>query len=221
VTIDGNHIVNNRSFRSTMEGGIHLEMAHDDMTGFVNIQNNIIAFNEGYTAGGIFFSKSANSRVSVLNNTIYGNTGGYRGGLYMGGPYATIANNIVYQNTATYNPGQDDISPPDPYLNGVQVISNIIGDGQFNGVNGNLSNDPLLIDPTNSNFHLKSNSPAIDTGANVSLGYDVEDHIRPMDGDGSGNSEWDRGADEYFPPFTPTSFIYLPVIDSHLQGCVS
>jgi hypothetical protein len=76
---------------------------------------------------------------------------------------------------------------------------NIIGDGQFNGVNGNVAQDPLLVAPQAGDFHLKPQSPAIDTGDNNSAQgtYDFEGDPRISDGNDDGTVVVDRGADEH------------------------
>ena len=92
----------------------------------------------------------------------------------------TEANNPVWENNLVSGNGTD-------YL----TISN------QTGINGNISLDPLFVDPSNNNFHLKLDSPAIDAGTNMSApAQDFEREIRPVDGDGDGVATVDIGADE-------------------------
>ena len=52
-----------------------------------------------------------------------------------------------------------------------------IGDGDFRGVNGNISSDPLFMDPENGDFRLRLDSPCIDAG-NPDAIYDDPDGSR-------------------------------------------
>lgn len=43
-----------------------------------------------------------------------------------------------------------------------------------------IRQDPLFTNRANGDFHILSNSPAINTGANISLAFDYDDHSRPV-----------------------------------------
>ncbi len=80
---------------------------------------------------------------------------------------------------------------------------------------GDISADPLFVTPPdcdgiwlgafyhnddirNYDFHLKQNSPCIDTGINENAPeFDFDGNPRPYDGDGDGEAVVDIGADEY------------------------
>ena len=70
--------------------------------------------------------------------------------------------------------------------------------GGFEG-EGNISADPLLLDPENGDCHLVPGSPCIDAGTNDAPGIqetDFEDDPRILDGDNDGVAIVDMGADE-------------------------
>ena len=77
--------------------------------------------------------------------------------------------------------------------------SNLIADGEFEGVNGNIAGDPMFADPLNLDFSLQSGSPAIDRGnAGVTLSsLDLLSHERAVDGDEDGQAQVDLGAIEF------------------------
>lgn len=116
------------------------------------IRNNIVYNN---LTSGIRLISSSNT--SVFNNTVYHNTGvGINVGAYVS---ATIENNISYLNSGG---------------------NLLIGSG--NTTKYNLSNDPKFVDAANGDFHLSSNSSAIDSGAVVPVKDDYEGNARPYNG---------------------------------------
>ena len=72
------------------------------------------------------------------------------------------------------------------------------------GYGAGVSNgNPLFVDSSLNDFHLQLGSPAIDSGDGATVGLFVPDDFeyrpRPV------GAQWDRGAYEYGPAFTPTS----------------
>jgi hypothetical protein len=185
VQVQRNEVIDN--FR-----GIDVQGAE----GLVQIVNNVVAFNRvdpgDPTGAGI--SLLGDLILDVVNNTVYGNEAVFGGGLGANASNLTLLNNIFFANTASS-------TGPDLYL--VQdalnatVTYNIIGDGQFDGVDNNFAGDPLLVNPLLGDFGLQLASPAIDEGLNAGApDIDFAGSFRPLDGDGDGTATVDIGAFE-------------------------
>jgi len=152
--------------------------------GNITLVNNIFFNNKAPNgiAGGAFVSYfsglSTSGVITIVNNTFVGNTSSLEGGgLWMSansGGIANVYNNIAFGNTAGV-PG-DDIFFNDANLT-INLFNNDLGEVCFEstsacdptavtGLNqaGNLSLDPLLVDPANGNFNLGIGSQVIDKG---------------------------------------------------------
>jgi hypothetical protein len=92
--------------------------------------------------------------IAFINNIIYSNA---NIGIDTNGTYGTIWNNDVYQNGIDYAGIEDQ-----------------------KGINYNISQDPLLINETERDFHLQNNSPCIDAGVDVGLDDDFEGTLIPQ-----------------------------------------
>lgn len=145
------------------------------------IANSLVAFS---ASEGIVSDRSI---LELINSTLFGNAGH---GLVAFSPVETLVGNSIFSENQKGN------------LLGIEesdVFNNLIADGQFQGVNGNLSGDPLMADPWNRFFSLLSTSPAIDSGDNLlSMGpRDLYSQQRIVDGSGDGVAAADLGALEY------------------------
>ena len=67
-----------------------------------------------------------------------------------------IVNTILWEN-------EDDLYS-DRFSAASRPNHSDVGDGDFRGVNGNISADPLFADPEKGDFRLKTGSPCIDAG---------------------------------------------------------
>lgn len=159
MTINNNKIINNQA--ASDGGGIMLfETPH-------LIHHNLVAGNQAHRGGGI---ASFNSSGTLNNNTITGNFADLAGGVIVedtsGISYIDFINNLLWADSAL-NLDYEIVS--------ISVVLDVsycdIGDSLWTG-DGNISEDPLFVDPVNDNFHLMStacgdsaDSPCIDAGS--------------------------------------------------------
>lgn len=133
------------------------------------VYNNIVCANYGsyqFNAGsGIWLNNVFTRPLTIINNTIAGNssTAGFSG--ISGGSFASLRNNIIWGNTS---PGNLQVSA------GLNIrYSNV--QGGFPGA-GNINSDPLFAD---SNYVLTTGSPCIDKGDSTTTYNDVADMNNP------------------------------------------
>ena len=140
--------------------------------------NNTVVANDAQLAGNIYAVSDASGQSVITDNIISGATGG--SGIYLDS-----------QDTLT------QISFNDAW-------NNAGGDYATNsrtGLNGNISQDPLFVDATNNEYHLRDASPCINAG-------DPEFQPTPGELDFYGNARLyagrvDIGASEYFDNYRP------------------
>ena len=141
----------------------------------------------------------------TLNNcTLTGNSAT----VYGGGAYGcTLTNCIVYFNTAPHGANYGDIRDyfgpvPAPYSDELISLNySCTTPLPTNGV-GNITNEPAFVNPAAGNYRLRSDSPCIDAGTNLSASItnDLDGRPRPLDGNGDGLAAFDMGAYEYRTP---------------------
>jgi parallel beta-helix repeat protein/predicted outer membrane repeat protein len=127
------------------------------------IKNNLFYGNHGNRGAAIYCDGySTYERITeIINNTIAGNSADSQGG----GIYCSVArtnhfkNNIIWNNSAPEGANiyvcSPSWAPTITYCN----IQDTLWPGE-----GNISADPLFVDPANGDFHLQRGSPCIDTG---------------------------------------------------------
>jgi len=124
-------------------------------------RNNIIYDNQAVKNAGVLIN-GVNVR-GFSNNTITENSSELQGGgiciLINAGASSELhgVNNIVYNNTT--GGSNSDIE----CLDGKCLLTYSCSRTKINGT-GNITKDPLFVNPDNGDFHLTKNSPCIDTG---------------------------------------------------------
>ena len=220
--IEGNIIKNNTA---AIGAGINVKSNYAG-----RIQNNLILDNTAYDptvkgglGGGIYclVQNSAVDNLYIVNNTIVGNTATYAafsppmneegGGIAISLPVPlpqptvlpagklVVGNNIIaFNSSGLYQ------TATTPMMSFTLMNNDVFNTGMnYSGLlpgTGDILSDPFFLDKTGENFHLKFNSPCIDTGNN-SLALLIEDDFdgnpRILDGDMNEIADVDLGAYEY------------------------
>ena len=161
--------------------------------GGVDVENTLFIDNSSaWDGGAIRLWNGATTTVS--NCTFANNSASNAGGAIMAeGSLLTARNSIFHGNTAW--PG------PQIYEWNVTVAvthSNV--QGGWSGA-GNISQDPLFVNPAGGDYHLQTGSPCIDTGDDASATTTDLEGMTRVDATGLGNpgTSADMGAYEYQP----------------------
>src|SRR6516162_912985 len=141
----------------------------------------------------------------VINNTIVGNPVGISASI---NGLGIFENNILFNNDIGVSVGGNFV-----WANNLVYGGSMLYTGQdLTGANGNISADPLFVDPPNGDFHLQSLSPAIDAGDNAAPFMpmvDFDGNTRIVAGHAGGPVVVDIGAFEFHPT---NSVIATPTI---------
>lgn len=193
-TIKGNVIRANSAYDS---GGGMWIVNHSDAL----IVQNVIVGNQAGQGGGIYWSLPDGYRGPLLvNNTIADNLG-QGSGIFATGvdEQVELLNNIVVGapgeqaiDCGTFIDGPPILRSNNVFSPGAAAYGGTCGDPT--GTNGNISADPLFVDPTSNDYHLRAGSPSIDAGDNTAP------DLPAMDFDGDQriiNGQVDQGVDEY------------------------
>ena len=166
-------------------GGIYCE---NSLPAFINA---IVSNNSAFDSGGIHCADHSDpffSQCTIATNT--------SGGLYCESSSPNVINSIIWNN-ASYG-----ISGEAPEV----TYSDVQGDYTYTGT-GDISADPLFVDPARGDYHLQFGSPCIDAGTNNLVPSQDKDGLpRPLDGDNDGEAVCDMGAYEYGLPLCEGDF---------------
>jgi hypothetical protein len=168
--LDGFTITNGSG--TQVGAGVSIQASSSNVT----ISNCVITGNTALLrGGGIAIDDSA---ATIVNCTIVGNTankigelGGTGGGIYIVDSSPIIINCITANNTALNAGGgiyvdtsaSANITHNDVWINSPD---NYAGTANQTGINGNISDDPLFVNPGAGDYCLDTGSPCIDTGDN-------------------------------------------------------
>ena len=169
-------------------GGILLVNGAD-----VRFVNNLVFGNEATGGGAMALNMSD---PVIMNNTFTANSSEHAGGLDFIYTSPTVINSIIYGNTAGYGKqiGLAGGVQPAFYNCDIEggtaaIPADLITSGSYNGTyTDNIDEDPMFIDPVNSDYHLSDASPCIsagndtiDDGGNLfySPVWDAEGNARP------------------------------------------
>jgi parallel beta-helix repeat protein len=157
------------------------------------ITNCLFVSNDGDAGGAIHMSGLAGAVTLLTNCTFSGNSSPSGANIFhANATTATIANCILWNSIG--GPGIAGLGP----IGNIQYsdVEGYSGDGTF-------SMDPHFVDPANGDFHLRADSPCIDTGSNAlvlnDMLYDLDGHPRILDGNGDRLADVDMGTYELAP----------------------
>jgi parallel beta-helix repeat protein len=179
ITFDGNSVHDCTNF------GMAIASEMGGLIEHVTFMNNLIYHNfdggmavGGWTADGQTVASNPIHHITIINNTIYDNRNS--DGLYIANPYVKdikVYNNIIGKND------DSQIYIENTPLKEVKLDSNLVEGitGQY-GEEHQIVANPIFVDVTKGDFHLKANSPAINRGVSSSVVlHDFDGNKRPKD----------------------------------------
>jgi len=210
----------------TCGGGVYCDESSPIMTG-CSIAGNLTSM----AGGGVYCDLSS---PVIINCTIAENQAGVTGGgIYCWyGSSPVITSSTITENSAVeagggiYCPGQTDLtisncilwndSPEEIWSNsGNLVVTYSDIEGGWTG-EGNIDADPRFLTPEFSDFHLRFDSPCMNTGSDCGVYEDIDGNPRPQ---GAG---FDMGSDEirFEGPVlqvAPGSFKKIGILDEYTE----
>ncbi|HEU0176378.1 MAG TPA: right-handed parallel beta-helix repeat-containing protein [Blastocatellia bacterium] len=177
------------------------------------IAENLITGNQASEGGGLYWIVPQGSRGPILvNNTIADNNAtSFGSGIVADGfdAQTELTNNIIVAKpgqVGLYCGGLFNQDQPTIRFNNVFSAGGMAYGGSCSnktGMDGNISADPLFVNPTQGDYHLQQGSPSIDVGDNLTPNLpdkDLDGDTRILDGDSNGTAIVDMGVDEFRRP---------------------
>jgi len=231
--LDGFTITNGSG--TQVGAGVSIQASSSNVT----ISNCVITGNTALLRGGGIAID--NSSATIVNCTIVGNTankigelGGNGGGIYISNSSPIIINCISANNTALGAGGGIYVEgAPSLIINYNDVWNNTpdnySGTANQTGINGNISDDPLFVNPGAGDYRLGTGSPCIDTGDNNAPNLpdmDKDGKLRIINGTvDMGSYEYGEAAPSNQPPVaeagdnvTYTLGVSQPTVEVTLNG---
>ena len=184
---DNNSIIENNVISNFSFAGLYTNCNN------AYIRNNLILNNE---ERGIFALGGSVSTPFIINNIIAGSEKGLDISAnceLFNNIFFDIEDFSIYSGNpnVTINSGNNCFTAP------LSVMPS-----SYNDLGGNITDDPLLIDPISGDYHLSYLSPCIDTGTEDTTGlflpsYDLDFLLRIWDGDNNGIPIIDMGCYEF------------------------
>jgi len=180
-------VVNNVFYKNTSDSG---GGAIDFYGGQVTLTNNTFIENHASYYGGGGVQITSNDTINIYNNIFWNNIvdNGAGDDLHVTQSEGCTIN--LYNNNFSGNADFDNPQSEDLYFD-IQSYTYYH--------DGNIQGDPMLMNPSGGDYHLKDTSPCIDAGNNTAphiQSSDFEGDTRIADGDGDNDPVVDIGADE-------------------------
>jgi Right handed beta helix region/K319L-like, PKD domain len=174
------------------------------------IVDNLIVGNKACFAAAIhWIGYASNGGSAFVNNTVADNEGRFGApAIYTAGVDGRtwIANNVISTRSGPALLCDNVVNLPMPILASNDMFRGDVGSpyagtcADQTGLNGNVSADPLFVDPANGDYRVRMTSPVIDAGNDTAPQIPPVDFTggsRIVDGNGDGVEHVDMGAFEY------------------------
>ena len=188
----GSRVQNNLIYASPNNSGIALFQQNGAVPSRNNmIINNTVIMNSNTTTTcgwGLTIANSGCVSNSILNNIFY-SYHSFRGAIQ-------IASTVIPGLICDYNAMESCFSTD----NGYSTFTSFAAWKALGYDSNSIIATPtqLFLNFAADDYHLKTNSPGIDSGTAVAgMVMDIEGTPRPLDGSGDGTNRWDTGAYEY------------------------
>jgi len=163
--------------------------------------NNNINGGSGNSSHGVYSSDT----TTLVNNTINGGSGSsYSYGMYTRFGLVTLVNNDIWGADMDCMVVYRAYPPNDECEANTIAEVNACAWSRCADASGNISDDPLFVNPGEGDFHLLSGSPCIDAGIDPVPDYIDQSFLYLVEFDFEGDARpygagWDIGVDEWTP----------------------